>query len=406
MLSTQDKTKKTVSDSLEFPWDAFEIVLGGKSAIDVGFAFQSDTLEKAGTFYSAYGFDTTNPIESAEAFGHFHEAINFIRKNFLKPENPQGLESEIPKRIFEVKSPEELLVMVSSDKERVIHRLWACAILKVMHTLAHMDLDNRASNFGQIQTQLLDPYYKMIERDEQGQMVFAKQIPLVAFESKPKKSRESLLIKLLHKPENVAEDVFDRVGIRFVTKTKLDALKLVKVLIEKRIVIPPNLKPSRSRNSLVDLEFLKSLLDKLPENIEDAQSLLEIENSLNAQLDAVENRNQNAENKHTKDSYRSIQFTCRQLIKLVNPIYQDLRLLKSTMKKYSDVPTEVVKVIERIELSKLNKESKFFYPYEVQVVDHSSHLENEKGRSAHSEYKKAQLMTALKRVMGPLARAT
>jgi hypothetical protein len=35
-------------------------------------------------------------------------------------------------------------------------------------------------------------------------------------------------------------------------------------------------------------------------------------------------------------------------------------------------------------------------------VDQRSFEDNEKGRSAHSEYKRAQVQTALKRVMGAL----
>ena len=51
----------------------------------------------------------------------------------------------------------------------------------------------------------------------------------------------------------------------------------------------------------------------------------------------------------------------------------------------------------------LQREVRFFYPFEVQVVDQHSNEENEKGRSAHSEYKRAQVQTALRRVMGSLA---
>ena len=45
-------------------------------------------------------------------------------------------------------------------------------------------------------------------------------IPLVSFETKSKKTRESIIIKLLHKQENVAEELFDRIGVRF-TKEKI-----------------------------------------------------------------------------------------------------------------------------------------------------------------------------------------
>ena len=48
----------------------------------------------------------------------------------------------------------------------------------------------------------------------------------------------------------------------------------------------------------------------------------------------------------------------------------------------------------------LQREVRFFYPFEVQIMDKVSAEENEKGRSAHSEYRKAQIQTALRRVMG------
>src|SRR5919108_575751 len=59
------------------------------------------------------------------------------------------------------------------------------------------------------------------------------RVDLVLFDTKPKKSRNSTLLKLLHKPENVAEDIFDRVGIRFIVQTPLSALQVVKYLKDK-----------------------------------------------------------------------------------------------------------------------------------------------------------------------------
>ena len=64
-----------------------------------------------------------------------------------------------------------------------------------------------------------------------------------------------------------------------------------------------------------------------------------------------------------------------------------------------------MKALERIDLKYVQREVRFFYPYEIQVVDRRSSDENEKGRSAHSEYKRAQAQTALRRVMGSLVDA-
>ena len=61
---------------------------------------------------------------------------------------------------------------------------------------------------------------------------------------------------------------------------------------------------------------------------------------------------------------------------------------------------DIARTVDRIDLKYVTKEIRFFYPFEVQVVDSKSAEENERGRSAHSEYKKAQIQTALRRVMG------
>jgi uncharacterized protein (TIGR04562 family) len=110
----------------------------------------------------------------------------------------------------------------------------------------------------------------------------------------------------------------------------------------------------------------------------------------------------NPENRHTSEHYRAIQFTCRQLIKLRNPLYDDLKELKSLVKS-TPVDDDLMKTIDRIDLKYTQREVRFFYPFEVQVVDVKSAEENEKGKSAHSEYKRSQVLAAMKRVMGALA---
>ena len=148
----------------------------------------------------------------------------------------------------------------------------------------------------------------------------------------------------------------------------------------------------------MDITYLRKALSDVDLNSPKTEALL------NELLDKHRGINESV-NQHTQETYRSIQFTCRQLIKLTNPLYKDLRNFKLLAKNIQGLPAEVTMAVDKIDLSFIARESRFFYPYEVQVVDRLSHEENEKGRSAHSEYKKAQLQTALKRVMGPLARA-
>ncbi len=398
----------------EFRWDVLDIIISGKSSIDSSQGFQTSTLEEADRFARSYGYDLENPIEKAEAFGNFHESINFIRRYFLQPENPDGLKLEIPRRVLELTDIRDLLLMANScypnqgsDAQGMMLRNWSCSILKVMHTVAHIDQDLRTSYFADIQKQIFDRYYKFIHRDGEGQLYLGDRdedptrVDLVAFETKPKKSRDSTLLKLLHKPENVAEDIFDRVGIRFVAQSRLGALQVVKFLKDRMIIMPPNIKPSRSRNTLIALDSFRTQLADLLTQLEKDE--LTEDQLINRLEEAAEAEISARENPHSSEYYRAIQFTARQLVKLRNPLYDDLKELKAQAKSKSQLGEDVARVVDRIDLKYVQREVRFFYPYEVQVVDHKSHEENEKGRSAHSEYKRAQILTALRRVMGSLA---
>lgn len=398
----------------EFRWDVLDIIISGKSSIDSAQGFQISNLDEADRFIRSYGYDLENPIERAEAFGNFHESLNFIRRYFLAPDNPDGLKLEIPRRIVELSDIRELLLMANlsypnqaADSQGTTLRNWACSILKIMHTVAHIDQDLRTSYFADIQKQIFDRFYKAIHRDGDGALYLGDReddpmrVDLVAFETKPKKSRDSTLLKLLHKSENVAEDIFDRVGIRFVTKSRLGVLLVVKFLKEKMIIMPPNIKPSRSRNTLIPLDsFRTQLADLLAQAEQEHMS----EDELSAKLEAAAEAETAArENPHSSEFYRSIQFTARQLVKQKNPLYDDLKELKTFQKREGALGEEAMKIVERVDLKYVQREVRFFYPYEIQVVDQKSHEDNEKGRSAHSEYKRAQILTAMKRVMGALA---
>jgi uncharacterized protein (TIGR04562 family) len=416
IVSQGSTLKQLPFSTLERKYDLqpedLEVLVQGKSIIDThvglsGIALY--TLDEVDKFAKSYGYDLSNPIERAEIQGNFQEAVSFVRKYFLQPENPDGLKLDIPRKIVELHDIRELFLMANmaytgqiEDTQGVALRNWACALLKVIHTIAHIDKDLRSSYFADIQKQILDRFYKVVHRDDDGLYLGDNstdplRVNLVAFDTKPKKTRESILLKLLHKPENVAEELFDRVGIRFVTESRLDAVRVVKFLKDSLIIVSANIKPSRSRNTLVDFKGLRTRVKELLPLLE-SQELTEA--GFVQKLDEVsEFKSMPGENKHSSQEYRAIQFTCRQLIKLKNPVFEDVKELKSLSKK-ATLPEEAARVIDRIELKYLQREVRFFYPFEVQIVDKTNYEENEKGRSAHSEYKKAQIQTAVRRVMG------
>ena len=87
-----------------------------------------------------------------------------------------------------------------------------------------------------------------------------------------------------------------------------------------------------------------------------------------------------------------MQFTVRQQVRINNPLHP----FKSEM----PVPRgdEVAKA--RFEAAK--PFYRFFFPYEVQIVDIETHRNNRTGSSSHNTYKQRQLIAARQRVLGGL----
>ena len=229
-----------------------------------GADFNIDSLN---SYLKGYGISGDDPISRAELFGNFQESIQFIKRYFLVEGNKEdGLQVKVPNSILMITDVSELFDKVINYENSSEEACWAELILKVMHTILHIDKDLRSKYFSTIQTQILDNYYRFISRNRDNRLILGRgdnAIPLLEFDTKTKKTRDSVILKLLHKAEHVAEELFDRVGIRFVTTNRLDCIRVIEFLIENGVVIPHNIKPSRSINNLINLENLKKIMNQL-----------------------------------------------------------------------------------------------------------------------------------------------
>lgn len=395
-----------------FDWDLLDVVIGGKSSFDTKF-FVGPIADRKSVvmFLQSYGLDPDDPVNRAELFGNFQEAMQFIRRYFLKDGNSDGLDYQIPNSLYMITDVTDLFLMGSTLNTNTEERLWAEVILKIMHTILHIDKDLRTSYFPEIQTQIFDRFYKYVHRDDNNMLFLGEKnsnnkIPLVNFETKSKKTRESVIIKLLHKAENVAEELFDRIGVRFITQKRVDAIRVVKFLIENSIVIPHNIKPSRSFNSLMDMELFRG---KFKYDVKHA-----LKNSYNENqfLESLENSAKECfpyltpdvapKNLHSSKNYKSIQFTGRQLIIYKNPFLQEFYNLRKDAKNLKDKDNQLAEKILGMDVSNISKDVYFFYPFEVQVVDEETHKINMAGEASHRKYKQAQLKFAMNRLFKSL----
>lgn len=400
-------SKPDYLNKYKFDWEMLDVVIGGKSALDAhhffGAGFNSDSID---LFLKGYGISASDPISKAELFGNFQESLQFIKRYFLKDGNKDdGLDLKIPNSILMITDVGELFQKVIDEKDNELEAYWAELVLKVMHTILHIDKDLRSKYFLTIQTQILDNFYRFISRDNNNKLLLGKgpdAIPLIEFDAKTKKTRDSVILKLLHKAEHVAEELFDRVGLRFVTTNRLDCIRVIEFLIENGVVIPHNIKPSRSINNLINLENLKknyfsAAKLSMKNELSETRFLQALERDISSDFNEASGRND-----HSLDSYRSIQITARQLIKYEDPFISEFLKVKKFVLG-SECGEEVKKKISGLDLSSLTRDVEFFYPYEIQVVDESTNQNNKEGDASHSEYKRIQLISARDRLFRKIA---
>lgn len=397
-------------ESLRLTRDIMDLMLRGSSVIDNHHGLPIRSIEAADEFLLRYGFNIQNPVESAEVLGYYRESLRFIKKYFLKPENADGADLEIPKIFYELSDVRELFVWAADKSiDQILRSRWACSFMRVMHAISHLDKDLRHDFFPEIQKQIFDRIYKEIHSvDDQPHLGDPKDpnsVPLVKFQTKPRKARDSVVLKLLHKKETLAEDVFDQIGVRFVTKTRVDAVRVLKYLRDKHIVMSVNVRPSRSRNNLIDPMLYRRVWREVEQSVEKGDFHNKewvnelLEKALDSGFEAAQQEIKES-NPFSNANYRSIQFTCRQLIKYRSPVYDEIKNLRALLKNSSDA--EIKNAADRLDLSHITKEQRFFYPYEVQIMDSKNYEESENGRASHAVYKAAQAKMAMKRVLGQL----
>lgn len=391
-------------------FELLNVLLNNKSALDSNsFLGQVKSKEEVLRFMKGYGINSDKPVEVAELFGNFQEALQFIRKHFLKDGRAEGLDLHIPKEIAQIYEISDLFILSTEglrDPSKIELSLWAGIILKVMHTILHIDKDLRYDYFLTIQTQIFDRYYKYMHRDWRNRLFLRSEdkkifVPIKEFQTKSKKTRESVIIKLLHKKENVAEELFDRIGVRLITHTKYDVLRVIKFLYDNFMIVPHNIKPSRSHNTLIDIKsFQKKYANAFEhiKNLNSKQSISYFEKLVeesNFQLTEMEKKN-----KHSLENYQAIHFTCRQLIKYQNPFYA--RFIKVRRQAQKEKESKLAQEVLKLDPSTISNNLSFFYPYEVQIVDAKSHKQNTIGEASHEEYKNSQLHSAMLRLFKPL----
>lgn len=307
-------------------------------------------------FLRNYGYDPDCLYEGKKLARFHQDAVDFMSRYLCGAPRACDQTYLIPE---EVKPPTPVARLVDWAARGHGHddqQAWACALLRVMHAIAYAEPLAVSPHSEEIQRQILDPYRRHIHRDHQGRLWFGQgeeAVPLLDIQFRREKARESLILKLLHKPDNLPHSVYDRVGLRLVTDSACQALRALQYIRRHHLANAAHVTPGRSRNTLVGDQ---------PGSV------------------------MGSPNPHSSSEFRSLQFTCQQLVKVPNPLYQLARALG--------------------EAPQLDPLLRFFFPFEVQIYDQENDRKSRWGETSHANYRLRQIRAVRSRVFPSWLRQT
>lgn len=372
------------------PTEITDVILGGKSYIDQG-GLRIDSPAEARDFALNYGYDVGIPHHRAHLVKVFEDALVFMQEVIL-----EGTDLELPSEIVDLQDP-VMLLLWASDRPRTPRARWSCALLRVIHTLLHVDNNIYLRFIPEIQQQIFDRYDRyLVPTENNGWMLKGKfDVPLLAMRRKESKDRTSMLLKLLHKPENVAETIYDQIGIRLVAEDLLGVLATIRFLLDHHILMATHIKPSRSRNLMVDLEALDRWMARIPPGFRLDQLSDADRRELSSELTLNQFR---AEvNPFSSSSYSAVQFTAHTLIRLPSPAVGALESVQSRLCAMGR--PESGDLMHIPELIQEQEEFTFFFAHEVQVMEHSGFESIVSGPASHAGYKLRQREAVRRRVL-------
>lgn len=349
-------------------WSYLNDITSGKSAIDLG-ALGLRDIDDARQFARAYGFDLDQPGDLEQIRLAHREALQFIVSSFLD----EGEAELIPP---EVADPVDVLQLLVYASRHVLHadprRMWSCAVLKVMHCVFYIDNNLKLRHFNAIRQQVFAGLDEVLRSEGDRHFLSDGEIclPLRVCEKKSNKGRRSILLKLLQKAAYVAADISDHLGLRLVFETRIECLLALRVLQRAQLVSVINIEPQRTRNTLLDVLTAREVFNEYRERLDAADDYpLDLLREMDRELIARANAQERRDNPHSASGYHSLQVTVRKMIHLDDSAGSE-------------------------------SGGKFYFEYEIQMMDRASYESSKDGPASHSAYKQRQVDTARRRVFG------
>jgi uncharacterized protein (TIGR04552 family) len=302
------------------------------------------------------------------AFENLEEVDRFLRVSELDPGRPSDLERledirteavEFIARNFSFRIPEEIaydtpareLFLVASKKGR--RQTYACIILKLMHVLHHLHGRELLFKLPISDHEVFHLVEEKVVRvvDE----IRAAGHPITEF-AWSRKERDSMILKLLAKKDNIAAQLYDKLRFRLQLRYAIDMMPLLRELQQR--LLPFNyVIPGESVNEI--LQF-RQLVESEP--------LAHHAQGLQAGVDLEENERiaKGSRNEFSGPGYKSVSFV-------------------------ADLPLRIDSFLSSADGLEEEYGNIVFVLIEFQLVDQRVANENEIGENSHEAYKQRKL---------------
>jgi len=323
--------------------ESVRLILRGDSVVDLH-RLNLENLEDAERVLVAHEFHPSERRDRARLDGLRDEAVSYLRRQFDFP---------IPRPVAKA-SVEELLLMASGKGHR---QTCACAILKAMHIMHHLDGRELLFCLPMSDQDLFhlveEKVYRVI-----GTMLSAG-FPIVEFVG-GRKNKDSLYTKLLSKQDASASQIYDKLRFRIVTRSEDDILPVLLYLSEN--LFPWSLVlADESINTIFHFRQYCMENEHLASMISDFQT-------------GVDDELTPGDNQFSSDSYRVIHFV----------VDLPVRLPDETMELAPPAAWSLGPIV--------------FVLCEFQIVDQKTEQANERGEASHELYKERQRQAVKRRL--------
>lgn|GEM_PF-268720 len=331
--------------------EAVRLVLRGGSPIDwhrLNFSSKAEVDD----LLRANLLDPSEPKDIARIEYLHREALRYLKRNFTFRFPP------------EVEHPLDVrdLLLYASEVGRLNRvQILSCVVLKTMHTINHLESRELLLETSVSEAELIAVMEKQVL--QRAKALSDHGLPVVHFYGS-RKTRDSMVSKLLSKRAARASEILDKLRFRVVTETRDDVVPVMAYML--RHVFPWNhVTAAQSTNTLIDLRRWLEAREGTAEMVDALQVDVGLETSV-AEAES---------NEFSGNTYRMINFIV-------------------------DVPVRLDHLLSRAgDPWMLQKGSIVYVACEFQIVDQETAWVNERGENSHARYKLRQREKVGERLM-------